>query len=263
MAKHSALEIEGFGVTYDRYIMTIQQQMLTGQLAIGQVLELPSHGAKAAPSIYSLGYALAGAEVTVPNFDEAMRTHWRALGLEDRLRTVQIDDATCTGFDDSSFDLVWNFVTFSELADKVGYIKEITRLTRRYVMLILCNNFQLGYPWHRIIHRAFKFPWTHGDTTYNYPWRARRFLRACGLKIFEYGTIDSPPWPDPVGFRDIRLHRKGVQKVNIKWEIPFITYLSQNQFPPWMRLLRTYDIPLRKGFIKLPFSHLFYVIAEK
>ena len=87
----------------------------------------------------------------------------------------------------------------------------------------------------------------------------RVVMRGVRRKLFlGQASIKVDVLPSSVG-KERRRH----QKVNIKWEIPFITYLSQNQFPPWMRLLRTYDIPLRKGFIKLPFSHLFYVIAEK
>jgi len=77
-----------------------------------------------------------------------------------------------------------------------------------------------------------------------------------GLKIFEYGTIDSPPWPDPVGFRDVRLHKKGIKKIEYDWVVPVIEYIKTNKFPFWMDLLRTYDISFRKGYWKLPFFPL-------
>ena len=261
--EESDVEVEGFGVSYDRHVMAVQQGILTRQLGLNTVLEMPSHGAKAAPSLYSLGYAMAGAEVSVVNFDERMRHYWQELGIADRLTTPDVNAFTATDFESNSFDLVWNFVTFTSLPDKDAYIEEVKRITRRYVMLIVCNNFQLGYPWHRVIHMLFRFPWNHGETRYNYVWNVKRLLRDHGLAIVEAGTIDSPPWPDPVGFRDVRLHRKGEGKKALNWGVPVVDYLKAGRFPQWMNLLRSYDIPLRKGYLKLPFSHLFYVLAAK
>ena len=80
-------EVEGFGVTYDRYVMSRHQQILTRDLNLNKILEAPTHGAKAASSIYSLGFAQAGCEVNLINPDDKMIGVWKRLGLEDRKST--------------------------------------------------------------------------------------------------------------------------------------------------------------------------------
>ena len=256
-------EVEGFGVSYDRQVMYFHQQILVQQLGLKTILEMPSFGAKAASSLYSLGFAKSGCSVTITDLDEKMRKYWEELGLEKRLAVKEIVDYAKTSFADNQFDLAWNFVTFTGLPDKDAYMQEMIRISKRYVMLISCNNIQLGYPLHRAIHSLYNFPWNHGDTYYNYMGNVKRLMLKNGLKISEYGTIDSPPWPDLVGFRDVRLHKKGISKVEYDWIVPIVNCIKTDKFPFWMNLLRTYDIPLRKGYWKLPFSHLFYVIGEK
>jgi len=258
-------EIEGFGVTYDRSVMTKQQQLLVKKYNLKSILESPSYGAKAAGSLYSLGYAINGCNVTLVNPETDVLHYWEELGLSDRVRFIEKANYTKLPFEDHSFDLAWNFVTFTHLEDQEAWLKEMMRVTKKYLMVISCNNFQLGYPLHRIIHKVWKFPWNHGDTYFNLIWNVKKFFKNAGLKIVEFGAIDSPPWPDPVGFRDIRLHKHSSpeKKAKIVWQVPFVNYLKNNAFPLWMRALSLYDIPLRQGYTKLPFSHLFFVLAKK
>jgi hypothetical protein len=262
-------EIEGFGVTYDRMMTCELQKIITQKYQIHSVLEMPSFGAKAAPSLYSLGFAKMGIDVTLDDFDENMKKYWKSLNLENRLKVEKQNDYYNTTFTNNSFDLVWNFVTFSFFKDTEAVLAEMIRTSRRYILIISCNNFQLGYPWHRLLHKMFNIEWNHGDTYYNYPWNLKKSFRKQGCKIKEYGTIDSPPWPDPVGFRDIRLHKKKMETTldsdteQIEWEVPFVEYFKSENYPTWMKLLRIYDVALHRYYFKLPFSHLYYILGEK
>ena len=265
----NAKEIEGFGVTYDRMMMSELHKILTQKYNLRSALEIPSFGAKAAPSLYSLGFARMGVDVTVVDFDENMRKYWESLNLLDRLTIEKQQDYYNTNFENNSFDIAWNFVTFSYLEDTEAVLKEMVRTSKKYILIISCNNFQLGYPWHRVLHKIWNIEWNHGDTYYNYAWNLKKSLRKHGCKIAEYGTIDSPPWPDPVGFRDIRLHKKKMEitlnsdQEHIEWDVPFVEYFKTEDYPLWMRLLRIYDVALHRYYFKLPFSHLFYIVAEK
>jgi hypothetical protein len=130
------------------------------------------------------------------------------------------------------------------------------------VLLVTCNNFQPGYPWHRLIHRIWGFPWTHGNAAYNHMTRVKRLFREAGLKVVEFGAIDTPGWPDPSGPRDIRLHRNySGPTVKPNWEVPVISYIYSDNYPAWMRALGRWDMGFRKGPWKLPLSHLFYVLG--
>lgn len=262
-------EVEVFGVTYDRYVLFQLHRILTRQLNLKGIVEMPSHGAKAAGSLYSIGFAAAGCHVTLINPEMEMMYGWEEIGLQDSVSTYQDINVHKTGFEDDVFDLAFNFVTWTELADPIAYLWEMKRISKKYVLLITCNNFQPGYPWHRLIHLIFGFPWTHGQVKYNHITKVKELFRQTGLYIVEYGAIDSPGWPDPSGPRDIRLHRRfGDKKQNPlcdmpEWKVPFLKYFRTEKYPDWMKMLGRWDMRFRKGLYKLPLSHLFYVLGKK
>ena len=256
-------EVEVFGVTYDRYVLLQLHKIMTAELGLKRVLEMPSHGAKAAGSLYSIGFGLAGCRVVLANPELEMMVGWKELDIEDQVETFTDIDMYQSGFQDGEFDLAWNFVTWTELEKPARYLQEMKRVSSRYVLLVTCNNFQPGYPWHRFLHKIYGFPWTHGQVKYNHMVTVRRLFRDAGLKVVEYGAIDTPGWPDPSGPRDVRLHRNfsGPAK-KPDWEVPIIDYAKTGQFPGWMKLLGRWDMLFRKGVFKLPMSHLFYVLGE-
>ncbi|MBW1800551.1 MAG: methyltransferase domain-containing protein [Deltaproteobacteria bacterium] len=257
-------EVEVFGVTYDRYVLLRLQSILARQLNLKKILEMPSHGAKAAGSLYSIGFGIAGCRVTLINPEMDMMYGWKDLGIEDRVETLSDMDIYHTPCRDRQFDLAWNFVTWTELDDPHGYLLEMKRISERFVLLVTCNNFQPGYPWHRLIHRIYGFPWTHGNVAYNDVWKVRRMFREAGLEVMEYGAIDTPGWPDPSGPRDIRLHRRfGTPVEKPEWTVPMIQYVKTGRYPGWMKALGRWDMAFRKGVFKLPMSHLFYVLGKK
>jgi SAM-dependent methyltransferase len=261
-------EVEVFGVTYDRYVLLQLQRIFTRQLNLDTIVEMPSHGAKAAGSLYSIGFGLAGCQVTLVNPEMEMMGGWEELGIENQVDARSTENVYRTGFNDKCFDLAWNFVTWTELTDPPAYLKEMKRISKKYVLLVTCNNFQPGYPWHRFLHTIFGFPWTHGQVKYNHITAVRKLFKHAGLEIVEHGAIDTPGWPDPSGPRDVRLHRrygsKGLEPPKAKpdWGVPIIGYIKSGIFPGWMTRLGRWDMMFRKGVFKLPLSHLFYVVGQ-
>jgi len=260
-------EIEVFGVTYDRYVLYQLHGILTRQLGLKTIVEMPSHGAKAAGSLYSIGFAAAGCYVTLVNPELEMMYGWDEIGLQANVSTLHNVNVNKTGFGDNAYDLAFNFVTWTELENPSAYLAEMKRIAK-YVLLITCNNFQPGYPWHRLLHAIFGFPWNHGRVEYNHITKVRKMFRQTGLDIVEYGAIDSPGWPDPSGPRDVRLHqqfgnKRGLPPTKPVWVVPFLDYVGIGNFPVWMKTLGRWDMLFRKGIYKLPLSHLFYVLGEK
>jgi hypothetical protein len=261
-------EIEVFGVTYDRYVMLQLQGLLTRSLCLRNVVEMPSHGAKAAGSLYSIGFGLAGCDVTLVNPEPEMLSGWDRLGIGHKIDTATEKDIYDTQFQDNAFDLSWNFVTWTELNDPPAYLQEMKRMSKKYVMLITCNNFQPGYPWHRFLHWWYGFPWNHGQVEFNHITRVKKMFKKAGLQPIEYGAIDTPGWPDPSGPRDVRLHRRFGAKshkpptLKPDWEVPILDYIEKGSYPGWMKLLGKWDMKFRRGVFKLPMSHLFYVVGQ-
>jgi hypothetical protein len=262
-------EVEVFGVTYDRYVLLQMHKIMAKELGLKKVIEMPSHGAKAAGSLYSIGFGLSNCHVTLVNPELEILYGWKDLGIEDRLETFSEDSVYQTGFSDNQFDMAWNFVTWTELDDPAKYLQEMKRISKQYVLLVTCNNFQPGYPWHRFLHMIFGFPWTHGQVKYNHITKVKRLFRDTGLKLVEYGAIDTPGWPDPSGPRDVRLHRRygsnGAHPPESKpvWTVPILDYIKSGDFPGWMKYLGRWDMAFRKGVWKLTLSHLFYVLGSK
>ncbi len=262
-------EIEVFGVTYDRFILLQLQKIFSRELNLNRVVEMPSHGVKAAGSLYSIGFGLAGCHVTLVNPEMEMMYGWKDLGIQERVKTVLDIDVCHSPFKDNQFDLAWNFVAWTGLDDPFRYLLEMKRISGSHVLLVTCNNFQPGYPWHRLIHKIYGFPWTHGRVEYNHITKVKKMFKEAGLKITEYGAIDTPGWPDPSGPRDIRLHKRygignlGIPAEKPEWEVPIVQYVKTGQYPGWMKALGRWDMAFRKGIFKLPMSHLFYVLGEK
>ncbi len=261
-------EREVFGVTYDRYVLIQLHRELTRQLNLSRIVEMPSHGAKAAGSLYSIGFAMAGCNVTLVNPEVTMLAKWDDIGQTDRMTYREKIDPCRTPFETDAFDLAWNFVTWTELEKPDRYLQEMKRISRKYILLVTCNNFQPGYPWHRFLHYWYGFHWNHGQIKYNHITTVRKLFKQSGITVTESGAVDTPGWPDPSGPRDVRLHRRyGSRDPRLRsipdWEVPIIEYVKSNTYPGWMKKLGKWDMLFRKGVFKLPLSHLFYVLGEK
>jgi hypothetical protein len=258
-------EREPFGITYDRHRLDRVLTRLVRTHGIRTALELPADGAKAMPGIYSLALARAGVHVTLFNPEEQGLDVYRRLGLEDRVTAVYAEHPRETGLDDRSFDLVWNFVSIGFRPDFDAIVGEMRRVSRRHVMTVHCNGFNWGYPWHRFLHRALKLPWNHGETDYFFPRRVRSIYRAHGLEPVDFGLFDMPWWPDPPGFRDVRLHLSGGDVVeDFDWEAPIEQIYRDGALPTPLRVLSRIEdarhIPLPVRFV---FSHLFFLLGER
>lgn len=256
-------EREPYGITYDRLRLDRVFNDLLSRYPIQTVLEYPAEGAKAMPSIYSLALGALGCDVTLVNPSAQGLEVWQRLGLEDRVEAVHVDDLGASGLQANRWDLVWNFVSVGFRADFAGILGEMARLSARYVMTVHCNAYNLGYPWHHFLHWALGLEWTHGETDYFWPHRVRQAYRQAGAEPVDFGLFDMPGWPDPPGFRDVRLHLNGGDDVEIfEWSAPIAEYYSRGELPALMQWLSRVESGPVPQAIRFVFSHLFYVLAE-
>ena len=256
------LETEPPGTTYDRYSVARLHWRLVRRYGWKSAVEVPAGGAKACPSLYSLPLALARCRVTLVNPLPSSLSHWRRLELSDRVTTVRAQ-IHALPFSDHAFDLAWNYVTLGREGSMLPALSEMTRVAGA-VLLIGQNGYNLGYPWHHLLHWIFKIPWDHGQTRYFFPANVVSEMREAGLTDIEVGLLDQAPWPDPPGFRDIRLHRAGTKphpEDEVDWRVPAVDYFQKDAFPTWMRLCAAFEeLPLPR-LLRWPVNHMYYVLA--
>ena len=256
-------EVEAWGVTYERYALAYTQAKLVKKLGIGSVLELPAHGAKAMPSIYSTGFGLAGAKVTLAAGHRDYEKCWADLGIADRVEFVDVPSLTETGLPAESWDLVWDFAYLPLEPKPEELVREMMRLSKRYVGFFSVNAGNVGFGWHRFLHNYNHVEWTHGDVRWNKRGNVAKLLESQGMRVVARGFTDTPMWPDSLGFRDMRLHRENIMFDNVDWESPYIDHRRNDDFPSWIKAVHAWErIPMIAP-IKSLYSHINFVIAEK
>jgi len=260
------VEIEPGGITYDR----IRTGMLLDRLVTGfglrSAVEVPAFGAKAAPGLYSLSLGALGLKVLLVSPGQRWEKGWKEAGAFNRVSSIDARPDNLP-IENNAYDLAWNFVTLSRRHDFVNSLRELRRVASKCVMTIHCNGRNIGHPWHQFLHRQLNLAWTHGSTEFMYVKSARRAYAEAGLHVTETGYLDMPPWPDPPGFRDVRLHRASRAEVeesndlHVEWRAPITDIIRGDPVPAWLKALSFVENLPVPSPVRRRFSHLFYVIA--
>lgn len=257
-------EVEVFGVDYERYALMQVTKSFAKRNNIKTVLEIPAGGVKAMPSIYSIGFGMAGCKVTLMNGEESRLDIWKTLGLEKNVSFSKCDDIQNTGLDDNKFDLVWNFAIFNAFEDPMAVLKEMKRISKKHVAVFCVNGYNVGFPIHCMVHKANKIPWTHGDINLNFPQNVKSIFKEQGLKRIKTGVVDCPIWPDLLGFRDVKLHKANKDMRKLDWHSNLIGAIKTNKVPMWIKVLyHCWEQLPMPVLLKLPYAHIFYVLGEK
>jgi hypothetical protein len=90
-----------------------------------------------------------------------------------------------------------------------------------------------------------------------------RYFAQRGLEVVRSGVVDTPPYPDSLGFRDMRLHRMNVDLNKIEWDSRTIHWMKSGVYPPKIKLLYLAEALPLPWVIKLVYAHLFWVLARK
>lgn len=256
-------EIEVFGVNYERFSVGKKLDRLAEKYHIKSVLEMPAHGVKAMPSIYSIGFAKKVKRIALVNGIQKYNAEWKKLGAQEKVVWIEEKDIYNTKIPSSSYDFVWNFAFLPTCDDPDAFIKEMKRISKKYIAIFSVNAGNIGFPIHRIVHKKTGIPWSHGDIRYNNRHYIKKKLQEHGFKVVETGFVDCPVWPDSLGFRDVRLHRMNIDYSQMDWEAPYVDMLKINRFPFWMKCVYIVEnLPFPK-FIKSIYAHINYTIAEK
>jgi len=254
------IETEVFGVTYERYALQKLFARLTRKLSLSSMIEMPASGAKAMPSLYSLGFALAGCQVALVDADPEAERLWYRAEMGEHLTLIESGEISQECAAGHCWDLCWNFVVLPTAPKPEELVQRMASLSRKWLLFVGVNRFNVGFPFHRAVHRRHNIPWSHGDLRFFSPFDTSAFLENLGFRDIHWGLVDCPPWPDSLGFRDLRLHRQGDRRLH--WHSPYVERLIEDHFPLWMKIIYMSErLPLPR-WMKLPAAHLFYVYCR-
>lgn len=253
---------EGFGSVYGRYVRKHLCQRLIAEHGIRTVLEAPCNAESyfASPGTQSVIFAQEGCAVTLLHPEEEIvektRDFWAALGMSDT-PILHHTDLYHLPFEDSQFDLVWNFDYIPLFDDPAAFIAEMVRLSSDLVMIIVPNFKNIGYPLHALLNilKRRESPWGSREWMAIKP--VERAMRSLGLEIVESGLVDMPPWP---GFDALNLVGQLLRRSTVEASEDQRTDEEVEQMLSKLTFVEYAPLP---KILKTPFAHQLYIIVQK
>ncbi|HZX11917.1 MAG TPA: methyltransferase domain-containing protein [Candidatus Nanoarchaeia archaeon] len=255
------VEKEPFQLDYERYAINRGLRRIVKKYDIKSVLEVPAGGVKALPSLYSLGFAEAGCEVSLVNPSKKGLEVWDDLGL--KYKVVKAEDLSKLPVEDGVYDFVWNFNTLSLNNNYEQILNEMKRVSKKYVMILCVDGYNVGSPIHRMLHKVYKVKWTHGEKLFLFPKGVKFLMNRCGLIPIETNMMNCPVWPDTIGFRDMKFHRMKKEMDEIEWDANTVRFMKEKRYPMWIKIMHGFERFPMPLFMKHLYAHLFYVIGKK
>lgn len=281
--KHFEDYDEGLGSSYERVVLNNLLDRIVKKYYIKTVLEAPCFGFTGITGINSMNLAKNGLDITLMD-SKGVRIRmieevWNRVGLSASL--IHSADFNELPFPDNSFDLSWNFSAVWFVKDPDRFLKELVRVTKTAVLIIVPNTFGLGYILQKISSKR-KNLCTEDIDHYNPEWIKRkvivRKMIELGWKLKEHNLIDCPPWPD-IGMKkedflrmlglgllldNDRLFHKKTGKEDVTRKRAIIEYYAENdkEFPD--RMMKYYWFErIAPYFIKLFWAHHHYYLLIK
>lgn len=265
----------GLGTTYERFAVYNWLESLADRYVFHTILEGPGDGVAGIPGIHSLPLAQRGCQVTVALAEEdelrLARRAWNAQGCLPQAEFVRAR-GLCSPFDSHSFDLAWNFNRLPFL-DPPALVAEMSRVSCRYVALIVPNRHNYGFPARRLYHRRTGLAWPYGDIAVMDPDTVKRLLKDAQLRVLEVRWVDVPWWPDiidPVEWLRAmipgagRLRRAShTRNHNYCWTADTLPYFDPVGHADVHRRMHRLGFLERWGGPRWFFAHHFAILAER
>ncbi len=150
---------EGLGSSYERIVLNNKLETICKHFNISSVLEAPSFGFTGLSGINSMGLAKDGKKITLLDNDkeriELIEKVWEEMGIS--LKIEYSKELNSLPFADDSFDLSWNFSALWFVDDLSDFLKELTRVTSKAILLCVPNRSGMGYISQKILgHKELK-----------------------------------------------------------------------------------------------------------
>ncbi|MCK9571109.1 class I SAM-dependent methyltransferase [Candidatus Pacearchaeota archaeon] len=189
---------EGLGTVYERVVINNLFDRIIDKYKIKNVLEVPVYGMAGITGINSIQFAKRGCKLTLVDNNkervEEIERKWDLMKLGKNVEVHYVNDFSSIPFNDESFDFVWNFAALWHLKDAPQLIREMVRVSSKYVFISVQNTKQVGYYLRKYAIDKDLFNDVHEE------WLnielINQILRDRGMDVIERGVFDVPPWPD-------------------------------------------------------------------
>lgn len=255
---------EGFGTTYERVMLNKLLIQFQRKYGFKKVLEGPDDGMSGLKGINSL-YLSQRCKKTVFMYLDKKNIEITKNFLKDkknRLTFKYCSKETKFPIEDKSFDLVWNFCVFEHYYNSEELLKEMKRITKKYILIITQNIYNIGTPAHVIHHILKNKRWDHGNPKFMKLKSIKKILLKSKIKILCSGYVDVPPWPDTWDMPVRSLLKNFTLSFNKNW---FWNLYDCKDIKKTKKLIDKYSIfEKSKAFkiIKPLFAHHIYFLGE-
>jgi SAM-dependent methyltransferase len=261
---------EGLGTLYERFMLSRYFDKLIGKTKINNVLEGPGDGITGIRGINSLIFAINDIEVTYftpcRRDAEIVTLSWkiieRSLGkkLKVNIKLWDMSRGFKFPFSNDAFDLVWNFCIIEHFSRPEFIIREMSRVSRKYLLVMTQNVWNIGTIPHVVYHLFTGKPWDHGNPRNMRITLLEKLFKMARINILEKGVIDVPVWPDTWN-----VPLRGIIKVFLnewRWTVlnDFTLKTYEEKLKKYMVLEASSKIP---RYIKLLWAHHLYCYGIK
>ncbi len=204
---------EGFGTTYERFILHQYFEKIKKEYTIQNVLEVPSFGMTGVSGINSMWWGYEGVQVTIIDSDkeriDLIRKVWQEVSLEATF-IYHPNGYLSLPFEDHSFDMGWNFASLWFVSDLEIFLKELTRVTKKVIFICVPNSSNLLHFFRLIFQNNSDI--SHCTNNVN-PEKIKKIMLNLKWKVDEKGYLDIPPWPDIAMNKEDLLQKIGLKSL--------------------------------------------------
>ena len=187
---------EGLGSSYERIILNDLLLRLKKLYKIKSVLEAPIFGFTGITGLNSIALSQSGCVTTLVDHDaERLELVEKVVrGLSPDIQTKVVTGYSALPFEDSSFDMSWNFSALWFVDDVSVFLTELSRITAKIILICVPNQSGLGYKWQKAntdIPHNIVFNENNID-----PLQIKHIMKSLKWKYVGGDYIDCPLWPD-------------------------------------------------------------------
>lgn len=188
---------EGLGSSYERIMLNRKLSEFYERYKFNTALEAPSFGFTGLSGINSLWLTKKhGVAVTIVDTDqerlEFIQDVWKEAGVH--MNPVYVENYLKLPFNENAVDFSWNFASLWFADDPEVLLRELTRVTRKLILISVPNQNGLGYQLRKYLAKG-EFETLLNESAI-VPETVMSHMKSLNWNLVEWEYLDCPSWPD-------------------------------------------------------------------